>query len=471
MQPRAKVPRASPSTARSRLRERARWSPGWWCKAPFTHGDVLTVSPLGREVRVRSLHVQNRPGDSARAGQRCGVALGGRIAADAVRRGDWLLDPALHAPTARIDATFHLLASEERPLRHWSQTRFHHGASDVAARVALLQDAPLEPGADAFVQLVLDAPVAAAIGDRFVLRAANGERTLGGGRLVDLRPPQRRRKQERRLAQLEAMAHADPAASLAAQLGRWPHYVEREVFIRDRALAGLPDIAGSREAGPFVFDQTTRQQLADSALNAVGAFHERHPRLLGPGLRRVREALEPRLPEAPAMALLEALVAQGTVGREGGALHMTGRRLGLDHADEAVWRRAAPLVGGDARFRPPLLAELTATLGLREFDLARVLRMKAQEGVLAEIGEGRFLLRSALGEVAAFLAELAQGAEHGEFGAAELRDRLHNGRKVAIQILEYFDRQQVTARRGDLRVLDHGRLVRYLGEQPRRSND
>lgn len=424
-------------------------------------GEALVVSPSGGQVRVRSLHVQNRPGEIAQAGQRSGVALGGRIATSEVGRGDWLLDPALHAATQRIDATLHLLASEDRPLRHWTPIRFHHAAAEVAGRVALLQDEPLEPGARAMVQLVLDESVAAAVNDRFVIRAANGTRTLGGGRLVDLRPPHRRRKQPRRLEQLAAMSIADHGTSLEAQLERWPWFVEREVFMRDRALKSLPAGISHVAAGPYLFGEAIWQRLAVCAIEATSAFHRRHPRLLGPGLKRLREKLDPPLPQRPSSALLDALVAKGKLARDGGVFRLPEHRLGPDRADKELWCRIAPLLDGDARFRPPLLPELAAQLGAREFDLARVLRLKAREGALAEVAEGRFMLHQTMREITDILEEILNASEDGLFAAADLRDRLDNGRKVAIQILEYFDRQQITARRGDLRTLDRGRLARY----------
>jgi len=423
-------------------------------------GDTLVISPSGRDIRVRSLHVQNRPGEIARSGERCGLALGGRTPVDAVVRGDWLVDPVLHAPTGRIDGIFRLLASEERPLRHWTPVRFHHGAAEIAARAALLQDTPIEPGEEGLIQLVLEEPVAAAVCDRFVIRAANGERTLGGGRIVDLRPPQRRRKQPRRLEQIAAMALPDAGASLAAQLARWPWYVECGTFQRDHALAVLPTVQ-AKASGRFLFDEDVWARLGSSARNTVAAFHARHPRLLGPSAKRIGEALEPPLPHAVASALLDGLANEGALVREGGAYRLPAHRLGLDRSDEQLWQRAAPLLGGEVRFRPPLLPELAPVLAAREFDLARVLRAKVQEGALAEVAEGRFLLAEALREIAAILAELAEEGENGAFGAADLRDRLGNGRKVAIQILEYFDRQQVTARRGEMRVLDPFRLARY----------
>ena len=425
-------------------------------------GDALSISPSGGDARARSLHVQNRPADRAHTGERCGIALGGRIRTDEIVRGDWLLAPELLHPTERVDAQLRLLPTEDRPLRHWTPVHLHHGAAEVMARVALLQDEPLQPGETALVQLVLDEPVAAFVGDRFVIRAADATRTMGGGRLIDPRPPRRRRKQPRRLAQLEAMAIDDPGASLEAQLTRWPWFVDRAGFLRDRAMARLPEASDMREAGDYLFAGTVWRRLADQATAAVEAFHQRQPRLLGLGKWRLGEALEPALPEGPLGALLDALTGEGRLARDGGVWRLPGHRLGLDRSDDDLWHRARPLLGGEARFRPPLLPELAAALAVRDFDLRRVLLLKVREGELAEIGEGRFLLTKALREIAAILENIAAQADDGMIAAAALRDRLVNGRKVAIQILEYFDRQQITARRGDLRVLDRHRVLRYL---------
>lgn len=165
-------------------------------------GDKVVVSPGGAEARVRALHVQNKPAQRAHGGQRCGINLG-RTEASAIRRGDFLLDPFLHAPSDRIDARLHLLAAEERALRHWSPVRVHHGAAEVPSRIAVLEDEPIAPGASGRVQIVFERPIAAAVTDPFVIRDTTGSRTMGGGRFVDLRPPRRRRKQPRRLALLQ----------------------------------------------------------------------------------------------------------------------------------------------------------------------------------------------------------------------------------------------------------------------------
>src|SRR5690606_17992476 len=161
--------------------------------------DEVTVSPSGLAARVRSIHAQNRASDLGRAGDRCALNLAGAaIAKDAIGRGDMVLAQYLHAPTSRVDADLTLLDSEPRPVTMWMPVRLHHASAEVGARVVLLGDDPVPPGGSAVVQLVLDEPVAAGAHDRFVLRDTTSSRTIGGGRFLDLRAPERRRRSPQR---------------------------------------------------------------------------------------------------------------------------------------------------------------------------------------------------------------------------------------------------------------------------------
>src|SRR5262249_8994588 len=201
-------------------------------------GQIVTVSPSGLSARVRSIHAQNRPAERGEAGQRCALNLAGEgVSKDAIARGDIVLDPDLHLPSDRIDATLRVLPSEAKPVTQWMPVRVHHAAADIPARVVLLGDVPIAPGTKSHVQLVLERPIAAATHDRFVLRDTTPQRTIAGGRFLDLRAPARRRRAPERLAQLEAHAFEDADAALAALLERAPWYVDLNVFARDRALA------------------------------------------------------------------------------------------------------------------------------------------------------------------------------------------------------------------------------------------
>src|SRR5262249_20934352 len=124
--------------------------------------------------------------------------------------------------------------------------RLHHGATEVGARLVLLEDEALVPGTSKRVQLVLEKPIAAAVADRFVLRDTTAQRTIGGGRFLDLRAPSRKRRTAARMAQLDALAHEDPGRALAVLLDQNPHYVDLSGFARDHALSEdeLAHIAG-----------------------------------------------------------------------------------------------------------------------------------------------------------------------------------------------------------------------------------
>jgi selenocysteine-specific elongation factor len=431
-------------------------------------GDSVVVSPAGLRARVRSIHAQNARAQRGCAGERCALNLVGEgVDRHAITRGEVVLDPLLHAPADRIDASLQLLAAEARPLAHWTPVRLHHAAVEVGARVALLEEAPIAPGARGRIQLVLERPIAAAVGDRYVLRDTSGSRTIGGGRFLDLRAPQRRRRTPARRAQLDALAHEDPEAALAASLDRWPHFVILSAFARDRALSdaqmtavlqAVPHVAIAAANETIGLSPATWKRLTTSGRAAVEALHRAHPELPGLPLGQLAAALEPRLPARIGVSVVRALVAAGTFTSEGGAIRAPEHQLGLDARDQRLWQRIAPWLSEAERFRPPRASELAPLLKEPEAEIRRVLKALARKREIVEVALDRFFRRETVDEMAAIAVDVARAQREGQFTVAQFRDRLDNGRKVAIQILEYFDGQGLTVRNGDLRRINPRRL-------------
>ena len=138
--------------------------------------DRLVLSPSGLELRVRGLHAQNRPATEAVAGQRVALNITGpKLSKDVVARGDWVLHPDIHAPTAALDARITLLPDAPRALRQDTQVHLHLGAAHAMARVSLLDRERLEPGEAALVRLTLPQPIGALARDRIVLRDTGGD--------------------------------------------------------------------------------------------------------------------------------------------------------------------------------------------------------------------------------------------------------------------------------------------------------
>jgi selenocysteine-specific elongation factor len=431
-------------------------------------GDQLLISPSGLPVRVRSLHAQNRPAETGRAGDRCALNLAGPgVSKEAVRRGDMVLDPALHAPTDRIDARLRLLRGEPKRVGQWFPVRLHHAAAEVGARIVILGENPIEPGGEGDVQLVLERPIAAALQDRFVLRDVSARRTIGGGRFIDLRGPLRRRRTPERRRQLAALALADPTAAFAALLDAPPFAWDLAAFARDHALSDaqaqrLATQSGlirlqSGDASIAISPERWRGFSAD-LIGRLAAYHGENPDLQGLGREKLRLQLQPRLPPPVFVAALQRLAGAGALVLDGAFVRLASHTARLAPGDEAAWAQIAPLLGGTERFRPPRVRDLAEATGRAERDIRRLLKLAGRMGWADEIAQDHFFLRATLREMIALCVEEAGRADGGAFTAAQFRDRVDNGRKVAIQILEFFDRHGVTLRKGDLRRLNPHRL-------------
>lgn len=434
-------------------------------------GDRVVVSPSGLAARVRSIRAQDRPAETGVAGDRCGLNLAGEgVSKAAITRGDVVLDPVLHAPADHIDAELAVLASEPRPIGQWFPVRLHHAAREVGARVVLLGDA-IAPGGRGRVQLVLDAPIAAAAGDRFVIRDTSAQRTVGGGRFLDLRGPARKRRAPERLAQLDALAEADPATALQRLLAVRPFQADIAVFARDRALADdemeaiatrLDVVRLAVGASVLALSAERFAALTREVMATLDAFHADNPDLPGLGRERLRLAIEPRLPGPAFLVALQSL-PPGLVKLEGAWVRRAGFEVRLTPADEALWAHIAPLLRGEERFRPPRVRDIAGLLGVPEADVRRLMKLLARLGRVDEVAHDHFFPRPVVAEMVEILRRLAGARMKDEFTAAHFRDEVANGRKVAIQILEFFDRHGVTLRRGDLRRINPFRLDLFAG--------
>ena len=273
--------------------------------------DRLVISPRGMMVRVRGVHAQNREAKEAHPGQRSALNIAGQgLSKDLIHRGDWVVAEPIHAPTARIDGRIKLLPSEERPLKHWTPVHLHLGAADVTARLAILEGRAIEPGASALVQIVLDTPIGALSGDRFILRDQSAWRTIGGGVVIDPFPPRRGRSRPQRLATLAAMERDDRAEALAGMLEQSPAGLDLDRLARSwnlmpgeagalwaKALsAGAPMVVLGAGAAGTGLSQARWQTLRQAILAALADWHRSSPDQIGASENALRLALSEPVP-------------------------------------------------------------------------------------------------------------------------------------------------------------------------------
>ncbi|TFL14521.1 selenocysteine-specific translation factor [Pusillimonas caeni] len=416
----------------------------------------LRLMPAGRAIRVRSIHAQNQPAQQGRAGQRCALNLGG-LDRDSVQRGDWIADERCFTPARNVDVQLTLLDSADGPVRAWTPLHVHLGAAHYVAHAVPLSPDPLPSGQTGWVQLVFDEPVCSMPGDRFIVRNAQANRTLGGGMVLDANAPDRKRRTPQRLAWLKAVSELKQGAGLAAALEEAPYGLDELRLMR---LAGasprqeeLPPDAlwvQSRNAGAMrsLILRLHWDALGQAVEDALAAFHERWPDEPGLDAARLRRVALPTIPETLWPALRDDLVARKRLVRNGPWLHKPGHEATLTPQEDGLAQRLLPAIHAGA-FDPPWVRDLAATFQQPEDVVRQLLRKLVRSGQLYQVVRDLFYHR----EQIARLAELVQSVGGGEgVTAAQFRDATGLGRKRAIQILEFFDRAGYSRRLRDKHV-------------------
>jgi selenocysteine-specific elongation factor len=438
-------------------------------------GETVIALPAGTEARVRAIHALGQLAESADVGERAALNVAG-LDRQAVARGHWLVTPAQASASARFDASFRLLATETRPLRTWMPVHLHIGTSSVEARIVLLEAETLAPGRSGLVQVVASSPLPVRAGDRLVARDAGGERTIGGGTVIDPAAPQRFRRTPARLAALAAMAEPEPEMALARLIELEPGIVDLSAFVAGRGLSAeethrlvdvVSPVVAEVDGRPFAAAPETIEALAPHVKARLAAFHAAAPEQPGMPSDALRLALEARLTRPQWRALLAMLAPLGEVVAQGGLVRLASHSSSLGASDQRLWERIETTIGGEHRYRPPQVRELAEATGQPIATVRKLLKTMARIGTVVEVASDRFFLRAALIELGQMAAELAGKSETRTFSAAEFRDRAGSGRNVGIQVLEHFDRRGLTLRQGDVRrvVKDPGAV--FGGREPR----
>jgi selenocysteine-specific elongation factor len=429
-------------------------------------GDRLILAGHGKtdgiEARVRGLRALDREAEVGHAGQRCAVNIAGAdLHQSVVSRGDWLLAEPVHAPIRKFDARVRVLESEARPLAHWTPVHLHLAAADITGRIAVLGERRIMPGEDALAQLVLDAPMGALFGDRFILRDQSAQRTLAGGVVIDPFPPHRGRARPERLAILGAMETEAPGPALTAMLATTNNGVNLSQFAQTRNLAeaesaklrqtdGLVVLAAND--GDLALSQARWRQIEQAILAALAGWHEKQPEAVGPNDNALRSALAS--PPAPALlaAAIGHLVDQRTIVRDGISLRLPSHSPRPSDSDLALWKAVA-LILEEGGTRPPRVRELAEELKMDHKRVEAFLKRCARQGRLMAVAPNRFFPPAAVRELAAVVERLCAAAPQEGFTAATFKNDTGIGRNVAIEVLEFFDTSGLTRRQGNVRHL------------------
>lgn len=425
-------------------------------------GQPVIIQPSGKSARIRSIQSHNQDVEASGPGTRTALNLPDMEASSGVQRGDVITLPELGNATATVDVVIEKSGRLEtgkstpaRPLKNGTRVRIHLGSANAPAHVFFLDAKTLSPGERVLAQVRFESPVFALAGDRFIVRDWPEQATLAGG-VVLCADAQRRqfRRQENRLF-LQACAQSPDQASVfvQSQLARDGTAVQNNLLIQSRfSQSEIVDaatllIADKKAvvAGKLIADAPWWQMLRQSAIEVIEAAHRRHPEHPGLPLNELRAKLKAALLLPDVFDALVRDLCRSGFAQAGVAI---GR---ADH------RPALPpdLQGAGAKLRTALAAKPLDPPSVKELapdpPSRQALRFLLQAGEAVEVSEDVVLLADSLTRATEELRKFLR--EHRSATAGELRQALGTSRRIIIPLLERLDKEGLTRREGDRRVL------------------
>ncbi len=425
-------------------------------------GDSVEVLGAEMKLRVRDIHAQNAKASRGTAGQRCALNLAGpELRKDRIGRGDWIVAGPAPPPVQKIDAEITILASERKACSHWTPVHVHGGAAETTGRVALLEEKSLAPGTSGLAQLILDHPLGAVFGDRLIIRDQSAQRTIGGGRVIDLFAPRRGRAKPERIAWIRAMSAHDPRSALVRLLAISEAGVMLDNFGLNRNLTaaelsavvdGVKAICIPTDQGDIAFSRARWANVTNAVVARLEAWHTANPDAAGIGDNRVLDGSKIKVTRSLAAAIAAQLVRDEVIVRGDFGVRLPHYEARLQGEDAELWATFGKTFRR-GELRPFTVRELAADLGHDIRKLEGFLGRAGRLGLIARISKTRYATREMLAELAAIAEDLCRKADDGLVMVTEFRDASGIGRNMAIEVLEYFDRQKFTRRQGEGRIL------------------
>ena len=414
-----------------------------------TIDDELYLSN-GQKVRVKNIHAQNEQSTEGLAGQRLALNINLDFDRTSIERGDWLFSQ----PPAKATDRITVCLENQIPLNESQPVHIYHAASHTTGKLTLLQQPKLAPQQHALAELILEQPLFLAHGDKIILRNSNSTAVLGGAKVIEIQSPKRHKRTEARFDYLRQLIQAEKAEKRTA-LYLQNHAVEAEQLmwieqLTDSQLNDILEKNGDIRFQSWCFNADYRTQQTSKLLTALAQYHEQHPDQLGLGKARLYRIAALNQPEKLIYHFIDELLAENQLQQTRGWLHTADHKIQFNEQERALWQQVLEQFeqhNGQALW----VRDLAGLLGQEESAMRNFLYKAGKLGYLTAVVKDRFFLTENIYATARLIKQLVAGKEG--ISVNELRDALQFGRKMTVQLVEYFDRCGFLRRKGNIHVL------------------
>jgi selenocysteine-specific elongation factor len=424
-------------------------------------GDHVRCLPGGELFRVRSLQVHGRAVDAAGWGQRVALNLSGPERAS-IERGHVICHEKLTLTSDRFDAFLEVRPAATKGVKNHQRIRVHLGTAERLAKIILLDgEDKVVPKESTYCQITLSEPLLALRNDHFIVRDETARKTLAGGIVIHPWARKHKRREPELKNRLESLHKGDMTRlteSFLNESGDFALPLEAiHQFLNlqeDGVRAHLEQIISLRAfnaEGERVYTTDSKWQRLKGAFFALlKEFHRTHPLAPGMDMEELRGKLPYALSAKIFRAVVDTLLSDKVIAKEENLLRTAEHRVQLGSQEKSLMDRIKKILG-EQPMSPPELKEIEKQLGVSRNKLIEVIRLLERDRSVIRVTTDLYYLSSTVDQVRAVLKKYL--SDRGEISAASFRDLINSSRKYTIPLLEYFDREGVTLRIGDVRRL------------------
>lgn len=416
--------------------------------------DELYLS-CGGKVRIKAIHSQNSPTQQGIAGQRLALNIHSDLERSDISRGDWLFSQKTPQPTDRISVQI----TAEIALNEVQMVHIYHAASRTTGKLSLLSAKNCYENQSVVAELILDNPLFLVFGDKLILRSGDNKQLIAGAKVLEINSPKRYKRSEERLNLLEnfnqsraaderiALYLADKAVAISDIL--WAEQLNLSQFNR------IAEQANYKCVQDWCFDRDYQQAKMQQILTALWQYHEQHNDQIGLGKSRLYRISAINQPEKLIYHFIDLLLEQGKLQQDRGFLHLPSHKIHFSDQDEKLWKLVL-LCFAQQKGQPLWVRDIAKSLHQDENQMRQFLYKAGKLGHLIPIVKDRFFLTEQIYDYAQIVRNLID--KQGYISVNQLRDELQFGRKLTVQLLEYFDHCGFLRRKGDVHILRDGNM-------------
>lgn len=434
-------------------------------------GDNVSIYPEGVITKIRNIQVHGKDVVKAYAGQRTAINLA-KVKTSEVKRGDTLAQPDSMEQTTLLDVKLNAVKDAKRVIEDRSKVHFYHGTKSILSKIVLLDKPSLKSDESCYAQLMIEEELAVKAGDRFIIRFYSPLETIGGGEILDAKPSHHHCKNFDKVAKsLMVKENGTPSEKVMQAIIEHSvnfadiDYISKHLGMNvDETMYELENIKDCDEivciSDNIYVHVEFIDKLRKKVVDSLASYHEKNPLEMGMKKDELKHRILSNAYTSIFDSVMDIFVSDKSIKQDGQGISLIDFSVKISKAQQNMMDDLEKTYQ-EKGYTAPTMADLKAKYSKELVNLRQVIQLMQDKGILIKISEQIFIDKEHLLKTLEITESIQR--ENGEISLGEFRDRLETSRKYALPILEYFDKQHVTDRNGDIRKLNYKHLQTFRG--------